>query len=68
MKTRVDTTLVVLLLTLIVGGALVFSSAALGLLARGATHISGVVFNHFVLGIGGGLSLMLIAFAVDYKK
>lgn len=65
---RADTILFLILAALVVGGAFVFTSAALGLLARGATHISSVVFNHFVLGIGGGLALMLIAFAVDYKK
>lgn len=68
MKGRVDTVLLVLLAVLILLGALVFSSAALGLLARGETHISSVVFNHFVLGIGGGLVLLLITFSINYKK
>lgn len=65
---RADTILFLLLAALVVGGALVFTSAALGLLARGETHISGVVFNHFVMGIGGGLLLMFFGFAIDYKK
>ncbi len=65
---RVDTILLVLLAALVIGGALVFTSAALGLLARGATHISSVVFNHLVLGIGVGLVLLIIALAVDYRR
>lgn len=65
---RADTILFMLLAALVVGGALVFASAALGLLARGATHISSVVFNHFALGIGGGVALLLLGFAIDYKK
>lgn len=64
---RVDTILVILLGLLVMGGALVFTSAALGLLARGETHISSVVFNHFVLGIGIGLVVLGVAFCIDYK-
>lgn len=68
MRTRVDTVLLSILAILVVAGALVFSSAALGLLARGATHISAVVFNHFILGIGSGLALLCLGYAIDYKK
>jgi len=64
---RADTLLVVLLAALVLGGALMFSSAAVGLLARGSTHISGVVFNHFALGIGVGLICLLIGFSIDYR-
>lgn len=68
MRTKADMTLVLIVGALLLSGALIFSSAALGLLARGATHISSVVFNHFVLGVGGGLVLFVIAFAIDYKR
>lgn len=67
MKGRVDMVLAGTVLTLLVGGALVFSSAALGLLARGSTHISSVAFNHVVLGIGGGLILALVTYLIDMK-
>lgn len=67
MKKRADTVLLLILLALLVVGALVFTSAALGLLARGATHISSVIFNHFVLGLGGGCILAVLAFIVDVK-
>ncbi|OGG57797.1 hypothetical protein A2765_05185 [Candidatus Kaiserbacteria bacterium RIFCSPHIGHO2_01_FULL_56_24] len=65
---RADTVLVILLAALIFGGALMFSSAAVGLLARGSTHISGVVFNHFALGVGLGLVFLVIGFSIDYRK
>ena len=65
---RADTILLLLVAALVLGGALIFTSAALGLLARGATHISSVVFNHFCLGIGGGTLLMLSAYAIDYRR
>lgn len=64
---RADTILFLIVAALVVGGALIFTSAALGLLARGATHISSVVFNHFLLGIGGGSALMILMYAVDYR-
>jgi|GEM_PF-2662548 len=67
MKGRVDMVLAGTILALIVGGALVFSSAALGLLARGSTHISSVVFNHFVLGIGLGLFIAAVAYIIDMR-
>lgn len=65
---RADTILFALVAVLVVGGAFVFTSAALGLLARGATHISSVVFNHFILGIGGGTALLILMYAIDYRK
>jgi len=68
MRARVDTVLLALIATLVFGGLLVFSSAALGLLARGATHISSVAFNHFALGIGIGSILLIIGFSIEYKK
>lgn len=65
---RADTILIALVAALVVGGALIFTSAALGLLARGATNISSVVFNHFLLGIGGGTVLLFAMYFIDYKK
>ncbi|MEK7509287.1 MAG: FtsW/RodA/SpoVE family cell cycle protein [Patescibacteria group bacterium] len=64
---RADTLLIIILAALVLSGALMFSSAAVGLLARGATNISSVVFNHFALGIGGGLAALLAGFSIDYR-
>ncbi len=52
---------------LLVGGGAIFTSAAFGLLARGATHTSSVVFNHLVLGVGLGLIALSAAYMIDYR-
>lgn len=65
---KADTTLLALLIALVLGGGLIFISAALGLVARGATHISSVVFNHFVLGVGIGITLGFSTFFVDHRR
>jgi len=64
---RVDRPLIALIAILIVGGGFIFGSAAFGLLARGATHISSVVFSHVVLGIGLGLVALFLCASIDYK-
>lgn len=64
---RVDKVLLILVATLTLGGVLIFLSAAVGLVARGATHISSVVFNHIVLGIGLGVAALLAATFIDYR-
>ncbi len=63
-----DKPLLILLAILVVGGALVFASAAFGLLARGATHMSSVAFNHLALGVGVGLIGCLVTANIDYRK
>lgn len=67
-KGHVDTILVTILVVLLAAGALMFSSAAIGLVARGSTHISSVAFNHFFLGIGGGLVAFTFGLLFDYRK
>lgn len=64
---RVDKVLLILVATLTAGGVLIFLSAAVGLVARGATHISSVVFNHVVLGIGLGAVALTAATFIDYR-
>jgi cell division protein FtsW len=64
---HIDTTLALLLAVLLVGGCMIFASAAFGLYARGATNITSVVFNHLVIGVGGGLVLMLAGMMIDYR-
>lgn len=56
-----------LIALLVVGGALVFSSAAFGLLARGFPGVSSAVFSHVVFGIGGGVIALLITYSIDYR-
>ncbi|MBI5644950.1 cell division protein FtsW [Candidatus Kaiserbacteria bacterium] len=64
---RFDKQLVILLVTLVGGGAMIFASAAFGLVGRGATHISSVVFNHMVLGVGLGVVALIATTAIDYR-
>jgi cell division protein FtsW len=65
---RIDKTLILLLGVLLVGGCMIFASAAFGLLARGESDISSVVFNHLVLGVGAGLVALVICASIDYRK
>ena len=64
---RVDKILAILTAILVVAGVCLFSSAVFGLLARGAGHMSSVVFNHLVLGVWAGLIALIIASRIDYK-
>jgi cell division protein FtsW len=58
---RVDSIFAALLGILVLAGALIFASAAFGLLARGEDHIYSVAFNHLALGIGIGLVALFVA-------
>jgi len=64
---HVDRPLALLLTLLVVGGCLVFASAAFGLLARGQANMSSVVFNHLVLGVGLGVLLLIGAVSIPYQ-
>jgi len=66
-RVRYDKVLALLLVVLVLGGALLFASAAFGLLARGADHMTSVAFNHLVLGVGVGIVCLLIATQIDYR-
>ncbi len=70
MKSRrghIDTTLAFLIALLLVGGCMIFASAAFGLLARGAAGITSAVFSHLVLGVGAGVVALIITTTVDYR-
>lgn len=66
-RKRIDRWLFLLVGILVVVGTLTFASGAFGLLARGETHISSVVFNHVVLGIGLGLVVLFVTSTVDCR-
>ena len=58
----VDKILLALVIILVVGGFLIFSSASLGLLSRSGASFSSVAFNQFLFGIaGGGLAMFLMS-------
>lgn len=65
--TRIDKSLFFLIGALLAFGGLLFTSAIFGLLARGASNMSSVVFNHVVLGIGIGGIALLIGSRTDYR-
>ena len=46
---------------------MIFASAAFGLLARGASGISSVVFSHLVLGIGTGVIAFIATSSINYR-
>ncbi|OGG53897.1 hypothetical protein A3H16_00580 [Candidatus Kaiserbacteria bacterium RIFCSPLOWO2_12_FULL_53_8] len=66
-RLRIDKPLALLIFVLLIGGCMIFASAAFGMLARGSVGITSVVFSHLVLGVGGGFVLLLIATAIDYR-
>jgi len=64
---RIDKPLALLVFVLLIGGCMIFASAAFGTLARGGTTISSIVFSHLILGVGMGFILLLITTAIDYR-
>ncbi|HUO55930.1 MAG TPA: putative peptidoglycan glycosyltransferase FtsW [Candidatus Paceibacterota bacterium] len=64
---HIDRTLALLLALLLLGGCLIFASAAFGLLARGVSGIPSAVFNHLVLGVGAGIVALIVTATVDYR-
>lgn len=62
-----DRVFLALLATLVVFGIAAFSSASLGILARGEVSITSVVFNHLVLGVGLGSAALIIASRIHYR-
>lgn len=57
-----DKVLFAIVLVLVFGGFLIFSSASLGLLARSGASFSSVALSQFMFGIvGGGISLFLMS-------
>lgn len=67
-RARADKPLALLIAILVLGGSMIFVSAAFGLLGRGASHISSVAFNHLALGLGGGGLALLIGLHVPSRR
>ena len=64
----VDKILLALVIILVVGGFLIFSSASLGLLSRSGASFSSVAFNQFLFGIAGGGMAMFLMSNVFYRN
>lgn len=65
---HIDRPLLSLISILVIGGAMIFASAAFGLLARGTAGMSSVFFSHLVLGVGAGLVALIITSTIDYHQ
>ncbi len=66
MKKKVDKPFLILTITLLVVGLFIFSSASLGLLAKGSSSYWSILFNQLVLGLCGGLVAMYITSKIPY--
>ncbi|MEN9413318.1 MAG: stage sporulation protein cell division protein FtsW [Candidatus Parcubacteria bacterium] len=64
---HIDSVLALILATLVVGGGLLFTSAAFGLLARGSLNMSSVFLSHLGMGMGAGFVALLIGVFADYR-
>lgn len=67
MRRSQDRVLFGLILLLVVGGFLIFSSASLGLLAREGARFSGVALNQLLFGIIGGLIALTVTSNIHYR-
>jgi len=66
-KLKIDKPFLLLATLLMVAGFFIFSSASLGLLAKGGTEYSSVAFSQTVLGLILGTLVMILAAHLDYK-
>ncbi len=67
MRHSLDRTLLILTVTLVIVGFLIFSSASLGLLARDGARFSSVALNQVLFGIIGGGIAFFIASTLHYR-
>ncbi len=67
MRHSLDRTLLILTITLVSFGFLIFSSASLGLLAREGARFSSVALNQILFGIIGGACACFIASTIHYR-
>lgn len=67
MQKSIDRTLLILVLILVAGGFLIFSSASLGLLAREGARFSSIALNQFGFGVVGGLITLLVMSNIHYR-
>jgi cell division protein FtsW len=68
MRKSMDTPFLLLVCILVAAGLLIFTSAALGLLARGGqATFTGVAVSQVLLGLVAGTFLMLIFARIDYR-
>jgi cell division protein FtsW len=62
-----DRTLLALVLILVSGGFLIFSSASLGLLAREGARFSSIALNQILFGVVGGMLALSLTSNIHYR-
>jgi cell division protein FtsW len=65
---HLDRPFLIVTLILVVVGFFIFSSASLGLLARGGETFSSLFFSQFVLGLGGGMCALFLFANTSYRS
>lgn len=66
-RAAIDHVLALTIAALVVGGSLLFVSAAFGLMARGSLNTSSVFLSHIGLGMGAGFVALLIGTFLDHR-
>ena len=69
MKTTkgIDKIFLGIIITLVIFGVIMFTSASLGILAHNEVKFYGVIFNQFVFGLLGGLVALYLGLRIPYK-
>lgn len=66
-KVKVDKIFFGIVIALIAIGAIMFTSASLGILAKNTSKFYGVIFNQFIFGLCGGLVALYFGMKIPYK-
>ena len=64
---KIDKIFFGIIVTLVVVGLVVFTSASLGILAKSETKFYGVMFSQYIFGFLGGLVALYIGLKIPYK-
>lgn len=67
MNKKFDKTFLGIVIALVVIGAIMFTSASLGILPKNTTKFYGVILNQFTLGFLGGFVALYLGFRIPYK-
>jgi len=66
-KGNIDKFFLTLVISLIVIGIIIFTSASLGILTKNEDKFYNVIFNQFIFGLGGGLIAFYLGYKIPYK-
>jgi cell division protein FtsW len=66
-KNKIDKTFFGIVITLVVVGAIMFTSASLGILAKNTAKFYGVISNQFIFGLAGGFVALFFGLKIPYK-